>query len=194
MNMGEFFYRQAYRRGRPRWDTGKPRPELQGLVGTGGRALDLGCGTGTDAIWLAQHGWQVVGVDFVPEAIATASERALSVKAAATFVVGDVTRLRELGVQGPFDLVIDIGCYHGIPTGRRDAYVAEVAAVTQPGANFYLAGVSHPPALWRVVGAMGVTEEEVRMRFGTYFDLAEEQASGPIGRAGEFVRYHLVRR
>lgn len=193
MRLAALFYRMAYRRGKPRWDTGKPRPELQDLAGTGGRALDLGCGTGTDAIFLAQHGWQVVGVDFVPEAIAAANERAHSAGATATFVVGDVTRLREIGVSGPFDLVIDIGCYHGIPAGRRDAYVAEVAAVTQPGANVYLAGVSHPPALWRLVGASGITSEEIRKRFGAHFDLVDEQTSGSVGRAGQFVRYHLVR-
>jgi SAM-dependent methyltransferase len=188
------FYRFAYRSGRPRWDTGKPRPELRDLVGTGGRALDLGCGTGTDAIYLAQHGWQVVGVDFVPEAIATANERARHVESAATFVLGDVTRLREIGVRGPFDLVIDIGCFHGIPADRRDAYVAEVAAVTRPGADFYLAGVAHPPATWRLLGASGITEEEVRRRFGDHFDLKDEAAAGGTGRAAEFVRFHLVRR
>jgi SAM-dependent methyltransferase len=195
MRRDAFFYQLAYRRRKPRWDTGKPRPELQDLVGTGGHALDLGCGTGTDAIYLAQHGWQVVGVDFVPEAIATANERARSAGAtAATFVVGDVTRLREVGVSGLFDLVIDIGCYHGIPAGRRDAYVMEVAAVTRPGADFYLAGVSHPPALWRLAGARGITIEEIRKPFGPYFDLVDKQAIGNVGRAGEFVRYHLVRK
>jgi SAM-dependent methyltransferase len=194
MRLDAIFYRLAYRSGRPRWDTGKPRPELRDLVGTGGRALDLGCGTGTDAIFLAQHGCQVVGVDFVPEAIATANERAHDVGASATFVLGDVTRLRALGVRGPFDLVIDIGCFHGIPAGRRDAYVAEVAAVTRPGADFYLAGVAQPPATWRLLGASGITEEEVRRRFGDQFELKDAVAAGGTGRAAAFVRFHLMRR
>jgi SAM-dependent methyltransferase len=194
MRLDAIFYRLAYRSGRPRWDTGKPRPELRDLEGTGGCALDLGCGTGTDAIYLAQHGWQVVGVDFVPEAIATANERARDVGSAAAFVLGDVTRLRQIGVQGPFDLVIDIGCYHGIPAGRRDAYAAEVSAVTRPGADFYLAGVAHPPATWRLLGAGGVTVEEIRRRFGAYFDLKDEAAASGAGRATAFVRFHLVRR
>ncbi len=194
MRLDAFFYRLAYRSGRPRWDTGEPRPELRDLAGAGGRALDLGCGTGTDAISLAQQGWQVVGVDFVPEAIATASERARGAGSTATFVLGDVTRLREIEVRGPFDLVIDIGCYHTIPSGRRDAYAAEVAAVTRPGADFYLAGVSHPPATWRLLGAGGVTAEEIRRRFGAQFDLADEVGAGRVGRATDIVRYHLVRR
>jgi SAM-dependent methyltransferase len=194
VRLDAIFYRLAYRGGKPRWDTGEPRPELRALAGKGGRALDLGCGTGTDAIYLAQRGWQVVGVDFVPEAIATAGARAREAGAAATFVVGDVTRLRELGVQGPFDLVIDIGCYHGIPAGRRDAYAAEVAAVARPGADFYLAGVSHPPAAWRLMGAGGVTADDIQKRFGAFFDLVAEEKSGGMGRASAFVFFHLVRR
>jgi SAM-dependent methyltransferase len=203
MRLDAIFYRLAYRGGRPRWDTGEPQPELRDLAApAGGRALDLGCGTGANAIAIARNGWKVVGVDFVPEAIATANERAREArvtgsggaKGSVTFVQGDVTCLRELGVRGPFDLVIDIGCYHAIPAGRRDAYVAEVAAVTRPGADVYLAGVSRPPATWRLLGAGGMTAEELRRRFGAQFDVVDEVSGGRMGRAGDFVRYHLVRR
>ena len=203
MGLDAIFYRLTYRSGKPRWDTGEPRPELRELAApAGGRALDLGCGAGADAVALARQGWQVVGVDFVPEAIATASERACEAgvtgsagsAGSATFVQGDVTRLRALGLHGPFDLVVDIGCYHAIPAGRRDAYAAEVAAVTQPGADFLLAGISHPPATWRLLGAGGVTAEELRRRFGAQFDLVDGVSGGRVGRAGQLVRYHLVRR
>ena len=70
--LAQSFYRFTYRHGRPRWDSPEPRPELTELVATRrpGRALDLGCGTGTDAAYLASHGWKVTGIDFVPEAIA----------------------------------------------------------------------------------------------------------------------------
>jgi SAM-dependent methyltransferase len=188
-----FFYRLSYRSGRPRWDSTEPRPELKGLLQDRppGRALDLGCGTGTDAIYLAKQGWDVVGVDFVPEAIATASARAAG--STASFVTGDVTRLRQAGVDGPFDLLIDIGCYHAIPAGRRDAYANEMAAVARPGADFYLAGVADPPAIWRLLGARGVSAGELRHRFGADFDLVDERTAGPVGRASHFVLYHLVR-
>ena len=65
------------------------------------RALDLGCGTGTDAVGLAQQGWDVVGVDFVAQAIAKAQVRRVEAKSSARFVVGDVTRLDKAGVEGP---------------------------------------------------------------------------------------------
>ena len=189
MSIDSFFYRLAYRSGRPRWDTAEPQPELAELIRghPPGRALDLGCGTGTDAIYLTSQGWEVTGVDYVPRAIAAARSRAAAARSPARFAVGDVTRLREAGVSGDFDLVIDIGCYHGVPSRRRYSYVTEVAAVTRPGGDLYLAGICDPPASWRLVGAPGVDAGDLRRRFGGDFDLVGEQ------KAGRFVRYHLVR-
>jgi SAM-dependent methyltransferase len=196
MRIDSLFYRLAYRSGRPRWDSTQPRPELTELTRgrPPGRALDLGCGTGTDAIYLAGQGWQAVGVDFVPEAIATARSRAAASGSSASFAVGDVTRLREAGVRGDFDLVIDIGCYHAIPVRLRDSYATEVAAVTRPGADLYLAGISDPPTAWRLLGARGVSAGDLRRRFGADFSLADEQPAGPAGRAGSLVLYHLIRK
>jgi len=196
MRTDSFFYRFSYRFGSPRWDSAEPRAELKQLVEgrRPGHALDLGCGTGADAIYLGRQGWDVVGVDFVPGAIATARERALKAGASARFVVGDVTHLRQFGIAGPFDLLIDIGCYHALPVGLRDAYAAEVAAVARPGADFYLAGISDPPATWRLLGATGLSASEPRRRFGAAFDLADSRAIVAIGRGSHFVLYHLVRR
>ena len=72
MRLDQMLYRLTYRAGSPRWDTGLPRPELAGLVDgrAPGRALDIGCGTGTDALYLAGRGWDTTGIDFAPEAIA----------------------------------------------------------------------------------------------------------------------------
>ena len=133
-------------------------------------------------------------MDFVPEAIATGRSRAAASGSSASFAVGDVTRLREAGVRGDFDLVIDIGCYHAIPARLRDSYAAEVAAVTRPGADLYLAGISDPPATWRLLGARGLSADDLRRHFGADFSLADEQPAGPVGRAGSLVLYHLVRK
>jgi len=196
MSIGSLFYRLAYRSGTPRWDSTEPRPEVAELARNRerGRALDLGCGTGSDALYLAGRGWDVTGVDFTPRAIAIARSRATAAGSAASFTVGDVTRLREAGVDGHFDLVIDIGCYHGIPASRRNAYRTGVAAVTLPGSDLYLAGIGAPPAAWRLLGAPGLRADDLRRRFGADFDLVDEQTAGPVGRAGAFVLYHLVRR
>jgi len=194
--LAPFLYRFTYRHGNPRWDSPEAHPELKELVAgrPAGRALDLGCGTGTDAIYLAQHRWEVVGVDFVPEAIRSAHQRALDAGCCAQFVVGDVTRLRQCGVQGPFDLIMDTGCYHGIPAGMRDAYATEVAAVARPGADFYVAGISGPPATWRLLGARGVNAADLRQHFGADFDLLEQRAASARGKTSHFMLYHLVRK
>lgn len=190
------FYRFTYRHGTPRWDSSEPHPELKELVAgrPRGRALDLGCGTGTDAIYLAQQGWDVVGVDFVPEAIETAQLRALAAGSSPRFVVGDVTRLREGGVDGPFDLILDTGCYHGIAASLRGAYATEVGSVAAPGADFYVAGISDPPLTWRLLGSRGVDAEDLRRQFGADFEFAEVTQTGSRGRMAHFALYHLVRR
>ena len=196
MKRDSLFYKLSYRFGSPHWDTGEPRAELEEISAgrPPGRALDLGCGTGSNAVYLAEQGWDVVGIDFVPSAIARAKERALAMGAHASFVAGDVTDLRQAGVLGAFDLVIDIGCYHTIPAHLRPAYEAEVAGVARSGAEFYLAGISHPPASWRLLGARGVDSTELTERFSADFDLTDERPLGTIGRASNFVLYHMVRK
>ena len=75
-----------------------------------GRALDLGCGTGTNVITLAKHGWKATGIDFVPRAIKKAKTKAREENLQIDFRVGDVTHLDDF--TEPFDLILDIGCYH----------------------------------------------------------------------------------
>ena len=190
MTLDRMLYRLTYRFGKPRWDTGVPLPELEQLVQgrTPGRALDLGCGTGADVVYLARHGWQTTGVDFAPEAIAAARKRAAAAGVSAAFVHGDASRLADAGVREPFDLLLDIGCYHTIPASRRDAYVAGAAGAARPGADFYLAGIADPPRLWRLLGARGIGGDEIKSRFGPYFSVAGQQRRG-----ARLVAYHLVR-
>ncbi len=196
VRLDSVFYRFAYRFGNPKWDSDEPRAELHDIAKSHapGRALDIGCGTGTNAVYLASKGWDVLGIDFVAAAVKTAEARARSAGSSATFLVADATELRQAGVQGRFDLILDIGCYHGAPAGRRDAYAAEVAAVAQQGGDFYLAGISDPPASWRLLRATGVSAEELRNRFGSYFELVDERAAPGAGRMSHFVLYHLVRK
>jgi len=190
MALDRMLYRLTYRLGTPRWDTGVPQPELQQLVRdrAPGRALDLGCGTGADVVYLAGHGWETVGIDFAPEAVAAAKKKAADAGVTAAFVLGDASRLADAGARGPFDLLLDIGCYHTIPASRRDAYVAGAAAAARPGADFYLAGIADPPRLWRLLGARGIGADEIRSRFGPYFSVAGQQQRGT-----RLVAYHLVR-
>jgi SAM-dependent methyltransferase len=195
VRLDSFFYRLAYRSGKPAWDSGEPHPELSQIIDgrQPGRALDLGCGTGANAVYLSRHGWEVVGVDFVSGAIETATSRASSTGSSVRFICADVTELGKAEVGGPFDLIIDVGCYHGVPAELRDAYVSEVAAVARPGADLYLAGISRPPAIWRLMRAEGVNADELSRRFSGAFELTDHHPVRAIGRASNFVLYHLFR-
>ena len=91
---------------RPPWDSGITPPELLEFLKDRpvGRAIDMGCGTGTNLIHLALQGWQVTGIDFVPLAIHQARKKARQAGIKADFQIGDVTRLES--IAGPYDLTI----------------------------------------------------------------------------------------
>lgn len=123
---------------KPPWDTGISPPELLAHIAghPPGRALDLGCGTGTNAITLAQHGWQVTGVDFALPAIQSARLKARRARVQVEFMAADVSRLENL--HGPFDLVLDIGCFHTLDQAGKQRYVANLSRFLAPGGVFLL--------------------------------------------------------
>lgn len=128
-----------FRKGLPPWDTRVTPPELVALVEgedplPAGRALELGFGTGTNAVYLARHGWDVVGVDLVERAVETARDRAEQAGVAPRLLHGDATRLDEVDASGPFDLFFDLSCLCGIPRHRRDAYAEGLTRRAAPGA------------------------------------------------------------
>lgn len=163
-------YRTAYRLGLTVWQRDVPPSDLIDLIEgpsalQPGRALDLGCGTGTDSIYLASHGWEVTGVDMVPKALATASRRAAVAGVSPRFLEGDVTRLQEFGIGGDYTLLLDFGCFHTLPRGRRDAYAESTTGAAAPGATLLLYGFTRPPRLAPMHA--GVSTDEVRDRFGS---------------------------
>jgi SAM-dependent methyltransferase len=124
------FFMERWRQGQgldaTPWVTAAVGKELQELVidqtlKEGMRVLDIGCGMGVEASFLAKHGMCVTGVDFVPETIERAKEYARLVGVAAHFVSADF--LGDLhGIEGTFDLVLDQGCFHHIPVTERREY------------------------------------------------------------------------
>jgi SAM-dependent methyltransferase len=171
-----FFFRLSYLLGFKPWDSGVSPPELVELIEgpkalRPGRALDIGCGTGTNCQYLLDHSWEVTGVDFVPRALAVAKRKAPGAK----LLLGDVTRLRDLGVSGPFDLMLDLGCFHSIPEARRSTYAREVTNVSAPGATLLMfafgeQGPATPMA----------SEAEIRQRFSDAFEVVEVRPGSPI--------------
>ncbi len=178
MQWRRIMYNLIYRLRTPPWDMGAAPPEVVAVIAgehplPAGRALDLGCGTGTNVIYLARHRWEVVGVDFSSVALQQARKKAQNIPGA-TFVEGDVSQLSRLGIRGPFDLVLDIACFHGLPDDQRQAYAQEVARVTRSGALFMMwaiaaDGRSRPP------GVPVMREEEISERFGQDFMLERVQ-------------------
>jgi ubiquinone/menaquinone biosynthesis C-methylase UbiE len=168
---------QRYREGNIPWDDDLPPPEVQAIVQQQppGRVLDVGCGAGRASIYLAQHGWQGTGVDFVPEAIAMAQERAQAAGVAEriTFVTGSVTDLSFLTT--PYDLAIDVGCLHGLPTAAdKQAYAAEVSRLVRPGGQYLLFARLHDPDS-HDTKHRGIAEERVATLFANTFTITHVQ-------------------
>ena len=124
----------------PPWDTGISPPELYDYIHShsAGRALDLGCGTGTNAITLAKEGWRVTGVDFVGKAIRKARGKARQAGVEVDFHVSDVTKLEY--ISGQFDLILDIGCYHSLSTQGKMAYAENLTRLLSCGGIYLLYG------------------------------------------------------
>lgn len=135
----KWMYDLMYRFSTPSWEGRGVPPEVTALAENGrerGRALDLGCGTGKNSIYLAQQGYTVVGVDFSTQAIELARRNARRAGAAVDFFTGDVTRLDFLAE--PFDVVLDVGCFHSLDAAGRAQYAAHMARLTRPGSTFLL--------------------------------------------------------
>ncbi len=124
----------------PPWDTGITPPELLEFIQTHppSRAIDLGCGTGTNVITLAKSGWKVTGVDFAPRAIKMARQKLNQASVQAKLLLRDVTKLQ--GINGPFDLAFDLGCFHGILRDRRPAYLKELDRILAPSGFWLMYG------------------------------------------------------
>ena len=120
------------------WDTDiSPKELVDFLKETQpGRALDLGCGTGTNAITMAQQGWEVGAVDVSKIAIIRAKRKARFAGVDVTFHRGDVTVLDRF--EGQFDFVLDIGCYHALSIAQRTAYASNLDRLLKPDGTFLL--------------------------------------------------------
>jgi SAM-dependent methyltransferase len=165
------WYRALYRLGLTPWERDEVPPQVRDIAAEfdqPGRALDVGCGSGRDAVHLVQRGWTVTGVDAVPRALDAARKRAAAAGVQVDWVQGDVTRLEELGLDGGYDLVLDRGCFHGLPDDARGACARGVDALAAPGATLLMYAFSpgfHGPA------PRGIGAEEIGRHLGPGWQL-----------------------
>ena len=116
------------------------KPDLERLVESGrikqGRTIDLGCGTGLEAIYLAKNGFNVTGVDFSPTAIKMARKNAEVEGVHVDFIQDDLTDLSS--IDGTFDFLVDYGAMNDLNQPDRDLYVMNVLPLCHPGSQFLL--------------------------------------------------------
>jgi SAM-dependent methyltransferase len=170
-----------YLMGQAPWNTGVTPPEVKAFVeardAPPGRALDLGCGTGKNTVYLARHGWETVGVDISRIAILRARWRAFTADAHCQFYRADVTDLHFL--KDPFDLALDIGCLHSLPPEDREPYASEIARLTRPRGWYMLYAFTPRPA---GAPARGIAPDSVEALFGPAFCIErQEGGEDPTG-------------
>ena len=176
-------YALMYRLGFAPWERRPVAPAWQRLTeGPGalppGRALDVGCGTGRDAVYLAKRGWQVTAVDIVADAIGKARQRAAQEGVQVQWITGDVSALGGLGLEPGYTLLYDFGCIQGLSDPAREGAAAGMTRLAAPGATLLL--VAFAPSSRRLLLPRGMGEDEVIGLLGDAWELAEaEQAAGP---------------
>jgi SAM-dependent methyltransferase len=132
--------------------------------------LELGCGTGANAVWLAALGFEVTAIDLSRLAVRRATHRAARAGTRVRFRAGDLRDWQPLG--GPFDFFFDGGCYHAVRLEDPGGYFATLEHVLRPGSmGLVLLGNNREPE--DEAGPPGLDEETIRREFGSLFDVLQ---------------------
>jgi len=168
-------FEASYGEGRTPWDIGAPQPEIVKLAEEGeivGDVLDVGCGTGENALFLAAHGRQVLGIDFAPVAIERARAKAATRGLPAAFLVADALDLAKL--RRRVETAIDSGCFHSLDPEQRRPYAHSLCEVLSPGGTLHLLCFSdeEPPG----PGPHRIAQHELGDAFRSIFALTRIRA------------------
>jgi ubiquinone/menaquinone biosynthesis C-methylase UbiE len=158
------FFNESYR-GTPPWDVGHPQAEFVRLADEGkirGKVLDVGCGTGENAILFAGLGLEAWGVDAAPLAIEKAKKKAAQRGSGTTFIVGDALHLEKL--KQKFDTITDSGLFHVFDDEERVIFAKSLrSALNKGGTYFMLCFSDKEPTGWG--GPRRVTKDEIMSTF-----------------------------
>ena len=157
------FFDSAYR-DTPPWDIGRPQKEFTELVRRGeitGSVLDIGCGTGENALFFAQEGYEVWGIDSAPLAIQKASEKAAGRGLPVHFCVLNALDLSKLNRK--FDTATDSGLFHTLSDEDRPLFLDTLAAILSPAGKYFMLCFSdqEPPGY----GPRRITKREIQDSF-----------------------------
>jgi SAM-dependent methyltransferase len=182
-------YRLMYRLGLAPWEwrdvPGTWRPLLEGATAQEpGRALDVGCGTGRDAVYLTKQGWRVTGVDFAEEALSKARQRASDEGVEVEWVPGDVGRLGQLGLEPGYSLLYDFGCIQGLPDPARRGAADGLTRLAAPGASLLMFAFKRGR---HILLPRGMDRADVVALLGDGWDLQQAQSAADE-RMPRFVR------
>lgn len=170
-------FEASYRSGDAPWDIGGPQPEIVKLAESGliaGSVLDIGCGTGENALYLAGRGHPVFGLDGSATGIERARQKAAERTLPVQFHVWDALELGRLRKR--FETVIDVGLFHVFADGERRRYAESLAEVTAPGSDLFILcwSTEEPPG----PGPRRVTEFEIGDAFRSIFATMEVRPAG----------------
>ena len=165
------FWQDAYQT-TPPWDIGRPQPALVKLVKDGelkrGMVLDVGCGTGENALYVAQMGFSVIGVDVAKQALESARSKAVERGVKADFRLANALSLEF--ENGFFQNVLDSGLFHTFSNNERPVFAKQVARVLGRGGRYFMLCFSEKePTDWG--GPRRVTKSEVENTFSTSFHI-----------------------
>lgn len=160
--------------GQPRWEIGRPQKALLAVADQiTGSILDSGCGTGENALYFANRGHNVIGIDFLQEPVKIAQQKATERGVAARFLVMDALKLADFPDR--FDTVIDSGLFHVFSDEDRQRYVDGLVAVLNPGGRLYLLCFSDAEP--GTNGPRRVSEQEINASFSIGWTLETIQRS-----------------
>ncbi len=195
-------WNERYRSGHTPWDTGITPPEVQRFWKkrkppfAGAYALDIGCGTGLNTLFLARQGLNAIGVDLAGQALSRARKRLLASRqedpglpvGGAAFVQADVGLLPvgELGAV----YALDIGCLHSLPDGNRPGYAEGVLRALGAQGFFHLYAFDREAS--EGPGARGMNEGEVAALFGREMQIVAEEIGTPTSHNARRSRWYLL--
>ncbi len=174
-------WEQRYVEGDTPWDMKRPCEELTAVIEQGmlqpTRALELGCGTGVNAAYLAGLGFPTTAVDLSPTAIDRARQTAADMGVQVDFLCADLADLPA--VDEPFGFVYDRGCYHAVRRSNLSGYMDALCRVTASGTRMLLLAGNADQQV--SPGPPRVTEQEIRDELGTVFDIQQLKAFRLLG-------------